>query len=168
MSEDVVFLTHGGGVRIAPVPAGAMTLSGPGGRDSLVVTTRLRNAQGEVIGVATQQEHFPNGKGPQATWSSWWSIMVPGRGTLYAATTETVPPAHLAAFRQAASGQTWSGSAPGQVTNGPRGDRLGEILAGTGVWTGARGTLAEHVTLQRLTADGRFTGAMEVQLRLEP
>lgn len=167
MPEDVISVTHGGAVGLKPFPEGVPVLDDPALKTALALTVRVRNKNGEVIGFASELEDFPNGKDAAAKWNARWTVVVPGRGALFAFEEEAIPAAHAAAFKSVAEGKNWDGSIGAQVAAGPRADGKGVILGGDGEFSGAAGSIAEFTTLNGLTTDGVMTGLLELRVSFE-
>jgi hypothetical protein len=168
MPEDVISVTHGGAVGLKPYPEGVPPLADPALKTALALTVRIRNKDGEVIGFASELEDFPNGKDPAAKWNAWWTIVIPGRGALFAFEEEAIPAAHAPAFQSVAGGENWEGSIGAQVAVGPGEDGRGVILGGDGAFAGASGSVAEFTTLKGLTTDGVMTGVLELRVSFDP
>lgn len=167
MPGDVISVTHGGAVGLKPFPEGVPALTDPALKTALALTVRIRNEEGEVIGFASELEDFPGGKDPAAKWNAWWTVVIPGRGSLFAFEEEAIPAAHAPAFESVAGGKDWQGSIGAQVAVGPGKDGKGVILGGEGEFAGARGSIAEFTTLEGLTTDGVMTGVLELRVTLK-
>jgi hypothetical protein len=166
-----VALTHGGLVPMAPFPPGIATLSEPNVRGGLLLVTKLRDATGDVIGFATELEALSPetslAQGRIAT-DTFWTVVVPGRGTLFLHQTEDnwnlltriALPALLLR-------RDWTGDWTHVNSVGPRPDGRGAVVGGSGEFAGARGSFIEVGRLRRFGADGAMEFTMELRVVLE-
>ncbi len=165
MPTDVLAITHGGAVGLAPYPAGIAPLP-PELETAFVLTAIVRDETGTAIGVATELEEFPGGNHDQ--WRAWWTVTIPGRGTIIGYETEAIAASHEEIFAQVAAGNDWTGDVMARVANGPRADGTGLILAGTGEFEGATGSFAEWTRLTGLSRAGVMRGTMELRVVIDP
>lgn len=163
MPGDVISVTHGGAIDLPLYPEGISALE-PELAPDFVLTAKLRNSDGKIIGLASEIEHFPNGK--DGDWQAWWTVVIPGRGSLLGYEIERVPAEHHEAFAAAARGRDWTGRATGRVAAGPSPSGDGVIVGGTGEFAGAIGTFSEWATLASMGADGRMRGYLELRINI--
>ncbi len=161
---DILAVTHGKQVSIAAYPPGIPDLAGTPVGDTLLLLALLRDAGGAVVGIASELEHFPTlPVEPGTRWNTYWTLVVPGRGTLYACQQEALSAALVAAFGEAAGRGDWHGLIRKQNTVGPGADRLGRIVGGTGAYAGAGGTFAEVGELRAIRTDGTLEATLELR-----
>ncbi|MBL4617185.1 MAG: hypothetical protein JKY46_05775 [Robiginitomaculum sp.] len=166
---DVISLTHGFANGIGLIPDNVKDLTNSPISNMLGLIVRIRDKDGNLVGLANELEAFPDDKGfrPEISWKTDWTIRT-AHGSLYMYQTEQVPAAHFPAFEAVAEGKDWSGSLPAQVTTGPHSTRRGIVVGGTGVYQGVSGTFVESVELQGLTTAGKISGILSLQIYLDP
>ncbi len=166
--EDIISLTHGFTNSMARLPDNIVSLEDSSISNMIAVTARVRNKDGDFVGMASELEIFPDDKGPRPgmSWKTDWTITTP-QGTLFIYEDERVPAAHLPAFMRVASGENWQGSIAADISFGPHPSGRGIIIDGTGIYAGATGTFVEKVDLQGLTTEGEMTGVMYLQVYLD-
>ncbi|MCG8443721.1 MAG: hypothetical protein MI723_18115 [Caulobacterales bacterium] len=167
--RDLIAMTHGGQIPLTPTPPGVRSLEGTGADRSLVLAGLIRDESGEVVGVASELEYFPQPEeeGAKPPWDTYWTLVILGRGALFAAQQENIPAEHAPAFAAAEEGEGWTGSILGRTTVGPGPDGAGVVLGGDGEFAGARGTFVETVDLRAVTADGGIVGVLSLTFDLE-
>jgi len=168
---DVLSLSHGfagGAGGIGRTPSAITSLENSVISNMLAFTARIRDRDGNLVGLASELEIFPDDKGirPDLTWKTDWTITTP-EGTLLMYQYEGMPAAHLPAFASVAAGENWTGSLPGQTSVGPHPSGRGVIVGGTGIYAGATGTFIENVDLRGLTTEGGIFGVMSLQIYLD-
>ena len=168
LPDDIVSLTHGGDVGLKRSPQDIAMLPSRELGKSLAMTGILRDETGTPVGTGAELEYFPDGQAPGVTWEVYWTVFVPGRGSIYGYEQEAVPPEHFEIFEHVAGGSDWSGPGiVGRVAAGPRSDGFGVILGGDGEFANAKGAMAEFAELTGLTTDGELSGTMELRFILE-
>lgn len=165
MPRDVLSVTHGGAIGLPLAPPDIKPLRGDAIKDAFVLTAIVRDADGQPVGIASEIEHFPQGK--DGDWHAWWTLMIPGRGSLYGYEIEAVPDAHKAVFATAAGGKDWAGTITARVATGPAASGDGIIAGGTGEFAGAVGTMSEWATLTGLTRHGAMSGYLEIRVNYD-
>jgi len=156
---DILSNTHGGSVGLALHPADIAPLSGAN-ETGLALTSVVRNGEGEVIGFASELEEFPEGMSGE--WLSWWTVVIPGLGTVIGFETEAIAEAHLTIFEQVSRGESWSGEVDARIATGPLPDGNGTIIAGTGAFEGVTGSMSEWTRLTSLEPTGVMTGELRL------
>jgi hypothetical protein len=166
-----VALTHGGIVPMARFPAGIAALGERNIRLGLGLITKLRDVTDEVVGFATELE----AASPATSLSqgrimtdTFWTVVVPGRGTLFLHETEEnwnlltriALPALLLR-------RDWTGDWTNVNTVGPRPDGRGAVIGGTGEFAGAQGSFIEVGRLRRFSRAGTMEFTMELRVALE-
>ncbi|MCF6329741.1 MAG: hypothetical protein L3J02_08085 [Henriciella sp.] len=166
--EDVISLTHGFPNGSARVPETILSLEGSSLGNMLAVSARVRDKDGDFVGMASQLELFPdvNGPRPGMSWKADWTITTP-QGTLFLYHDERVAMEHMPAFRHVATGENWEGSIPADTSFGPHPSGRGIIVGGTGIYAGRTGTFTEKVDLQGLTTERKIRGVMYLQVNLD-
>jgi hypothetical protein len=166
-----VALTHGGLVPMAPFPAGIAPLTERNVRLGLGLVTKLRDVTDEVVGFATELEAASpatNLVQGRIMTDTFWTVVIPGRGTLFLHETEDnwnlmtriALPALL-------TRRDWTGDWTNVNTVGPRPDGRGLVVGGTGEFAGAKGSFLEIGRLRRFTASGAMEFTMELRVALE-
>ncbi len=165
-----VALTHGGIVPMPPFPDGIPPLAEPNIRLGLGLITKLRDVTDEVVGFATELEAASPAT---SLWEgrimtdTFWTVAVPGRGTLFLHETEDnwdlvtriALPARLLR-------RDWTGEWTNVNTVGPRPDGRGTVIGGTGEFASASGSFIEVGRLRRFTAAGAMEFTMELRVAL--
>ncbi len=168
--RDLVSVTHGGQIGLAPFPPGIRSLAGTPVERTLLFTAQLRNEHGELVGIASELEVFPQTPmTPETVWQTWWTVVIPGRGALFAYQQERLTPAVatvMAAVRE--TGEDWRGELRDQNTVGPSADGQGIIVGGTGEFADARGAFLEIGTLRGYSARGELDAGLELVFLLRP
>lgn len=168
LPEDILSLTHGGRVGMELTPAGIPALPASELGDSLAMTGLLRDENGTPVGTGAELEYFPEGQAPGTTWEVYWTIFIPGRGSIYGYELEAVPEEHYPVFETLMGGEDWFGEAIlGKVGAGPRPDGYGVILGGNGEFENVTGKFAEFANLTGLTLDGELHGTMELRFIID-
>ena len=157
--EDAVCITHNGKVFLAPYPTTIPLFTEPNIKNSLAVVAKIRDAEGTIIGFASEMEVFLNSdfEGGDIRFKTDWTIVIPGRGTLFLhqedhdreLVSKIVKPTMD-------SGKDWEGDLTLSTTAGPRADGRGIIVGGTGEFEGAKGSFLEIGTISKYTADGNI------------
>lgn len=164
---DLLSLTHGGAVGLATTPDGIAMIQEELLQPGLALTSILRNADGDAVALASEIEFFPNGQKPGVEWETYWTLYIPGQGSLFGFETEAIPAEHIPPFVQRAEGTAWSGSIRAKIGSGPRDDGWGVIIGGTGDFEGATGKFAEFYTLKNLPLEGGIQGVLELEIILD-
>ena len=125
------------------------------------------SASGEVIGIATEIEDFPDGGGPGKYWDAHWTVMVPGVGSLYGYEIEIIVADEFEETMQMLADEQWTGSIERRMTSGPSPDGYGVIVGGTGAWEGATGRFAEVIHFSQAAPDAERVVQMGLRFILE-
>ena len=142
-NPHLIALTGGPAGLLAPYPPSVQYLSEPNIADGLAVLGKITDSTGEVIGFASELEHFTVDATGNLTAAVEWVFKVPGRGTLMVAQTES--PAVLVSIIEdmAANGETErSFDPPNKVATTVPG--TGRVVAGVGEFEGLTGTFTEY------------------------
>ncbi|MEM1104555.1 MAG: hypothetical protein AAGH48_10665 [Pseudomonadota bacterium] len=164
--EDIISATHGGHLPLPLRPSGMAELADPDLEPTLILSTKLRDDKGEVIGVATQTEYFDaiQTDGQSLTHTSW-TLQVPHFGTLYLYTNEFIGPEFRKILREVTENEAhWSGRIQVQTSAGPSADGSGVIVGGVGEFAGVSGRFVELNTFTEYTPAGELTGVMELRV----
>jgi len=147
--------TGGVGLRGEAFPAGAGLPDSVGDAPLLVEQFKVRDRDGNVIGVAARHWSEPGGRASAA-----WLLVIPSRGALLLEANGepagAVDGALAAAGRQA--GGAWSGSAAVDLT---RGDS-GRIVGGSGEFQRLEGRYSETWTVTGVGESGELKGTIEL------
>lgn len=141
----------------APWPASAEALSAlPAGGQ--VEQFKLRDVEGEVIGIAARHVYRLDGQAESA-----WVLHIPARGALFLRHDERTG-ALDATLQQAglAAGRAWNGTMTLPRTAG---EDAGEVLGGTGEFARQQGSYTETWQLNGADAEGVLRGTVELTTR---
>ncbi len=168
MPEDALSFTHGFSTGLMRIPEQIENFENSPLSPMIAATFRLRDKGGNLVGIASELEIFPDELGPRPdiSWKTDWTITT-SAGSIYIHQDERVPAVHIPAFAQLMEGKNWEGSLMGQISSGPHASGRGIIIGGTGVYAGASGTFVEKVDLQALSIDGKMRGIMILQIYLD-
>ncbi|HEX6994818.1 MAG TPA: hypothetical protein VF339_11805 [Gammaproteobacteria bacterium] len=149
---------HGGeavGVRGGAFPAGATLPDALGDAPLLVEQFKVRDRDGNVIGVAARHWSQPGGQS-----SSAWLLVIPSRGALLLEADGEPAGAIDAALAAAGRrpGGTWSGSATVDVVE----DGGGRVVGGSGEFDGLEGRYGETWTVTGVGDSGELKGTIEL------
>ena len=144
---------------------GGVVISADGGLASIELF-RLRDENGNVIGLASRSTAvFPGQRFDNAS-SSNWILMIPSRGTLLLSQEDS---ANLSARRSAEGfelpGETAAFWAPGsryRISAGPAPGGRGRILGGSDEFRDLSGTYSEIWELSEISSDGRTEGRISL------
>lgn len=172
LPADNLAFTGGQKLSFARFPEGIPVMNDPKISNGLAVLVKLRDEHGEVIGFASELEVFPDqgqaGFGSQnVVWDTVWTLMIPGRGSLYLEQQEhsgDLARTTIAHARE--SGQDWVGEQSMTTTVGPNFDGTGAVRGGSGEFKEARGHFVEIVNMHRVTPDGEMTMTGELRLSI--
>lgn len=139
---------------------GTAVLEGPTGSAAAAELFRLRDIEGQVIGIASRVTGQVST--PRARTVSQWLLAIPGRGSLILVQENAVNtgpsasadgylvPAEVAGF--------WSPGPRLRITAGPETDGAGRILRGTEEFAALTGSYTEFWELEEIGSDGRTEG----------
>ncbi len=155
---DTLALTHGFPGSLKRHPENITSLENSRLSNMIGLVARIRNRDGELVGLASELEIFPDDKGPRPgmTWDTHWTITT-SEGSLLIFETETIPDEHITIFETVAV----------DISSGPHPSGRGIIVGGTGIYAGATGMFIERVELRGLTTEGKMTGSMFLQVYLD-
>jgi len=149
--------------------AGPAVVMGEGG--AVAEVFRLRDAAGNVIGLAsrsTSRRADANGARRQG---SDWTLLLPSRGTLFM-TQVNARDVGLQAGPDGTPGPAtqamgfWARDTRVRVTAGPADDGAGRIVGGTEEFAGLVGTYEETWELEEVAADGAMRGRIGLVTRV--
>lgn len=153
--DDIVALTNAGAPPLPPlIPDNVAALGGTGIEMAQGVMMKLRDETGRIIGLGSELEIYP--ADPDGLLEVWFTMMLPGRGTLFIHQTKRyADPALMEVFGKVAeTGQAWEGVLDVVSTAGPGPDGLGVVMAGTGEFEGVTGTQSQTMGFRRVPPDG--------------
>lgn len=165
---DFVSLSHSGAAPIKPVPAHIRPLQPARNGNSLGLTATLRDASGEVVGLASELEDFPIADtfDSATVWDTYWTVVINGRGSLLLHEKESLGPDLGRIFGETLQGtQDWTGNFVHASNVGPSPDGYGVIVGGAGEFAGATGFFEEIGTLRRFTPEGDLDASIELRVR---
>lgn len=167
--DDIISVTHGGQVGLATFPEAIPSLANTDVADTLLLTNTVRDESGKVVGIASELEYFPEvPMQPESVWDTYWLVVIPGRGSLYAYHQESLGSDAYEVFKRAAGeAQGWSGQIKKISTVGPMPGNKGRIMGGTQEFEGAQGTFIEVADLRKLTAQGELHAVIELRFVLD-
>jgi hypothetical protein len=150
--DDVLAITHDGSVAQPPLPEGIESLAGTPLKNQVAILTKIRDAYGNEIGIASELEWLTDDNKLQV----YFTITLPNRGVLVAhEVKDYAHPDLLTLFGQVqATGEPWSGHMPVVGTCGPGADGRGVIIAGTGDFAGATGSMIQTMNFREISATG--------------
>jgi hypothetical protein len=163
-----VALTHSGKMMLTAGPPGIPLFEEKAIRNGLALIMKVRNADGEVIGFASELEVFPakaNMLEEDVVWDTDWTLVIPGRGTLFLHQQEhsgELGPKVIGPTLK--TGKPWVGDWQVTSTVGPGPDGKGVIAGGSGEFEGARGWFVESIRLERFEKKGVMTGTVELAI----
>lgn len=169
LPDHGVALTVGGNMPMKIAPEGIGRFTEPALNNTLALIMKLADGDGNVVGFASELEIFPGDPtAAEVEWDTAWTLSIPGRGMIFLHHIEhsgglgpnIVQPAM-------ASGKDWSGDWTVTTTVGPLPSGRGQILGGTGEFTGIKGSFVEIDHLTGFTVSGDLIGRLEIRLFLE-
>ncbi len=172
--EDGIAATNSGDKPIPPYPAGIGVFAEDRISQGFVLLTKLRDANGTVVGFTSEQEVVAPESDVLAgklLTTTTWTLTLPGRGTIFLAEDENQSEfARKAAGPALMQGREWNEPWTFVTTAGPDPRQRGVIVGGTGEFTGIEGTFVEVTHLRRFTPNKEFFGTIDLELeyRLAP
>jgi len=172
LPADGIAVTHGGQIPLGAGPPGISMLEEAGIDNGLALLTKLRDASDEVIGFASELETFPEGADvihdSAVVWDTDWTLMIPGRGSLYLRQQEISGElGSKVIIPTQRSGEPWRGEWHVTTTVGPRADGYGVIVGGAGEFEGVTGRFLESITLTGFQPEGILIGRVEIRLFMQ-
>jgi hypothetical protein len=158
-AQDYIAASLAPGAFPASFPAGVGTLSEPAIQRGLLLAGKLRDAQGEVVGFATEQADLDFAA---RVSTGTWTLTLPGRGTLFLSQQEDLSLLVQLLGEMQASGELERAYSPPLVVTTTLGK--GTVVGGTGEFEGAKGTFREVDFVELISL---ATGALRVTDRLE-
>ena len=168
---DGIAVTHSGKMPLGVFPPSAQRFSEPAIERGFALFAKVRNANGEVVGVAAELEVHPetgNILTDDVVWKTDWTVVIPGRGVLFLHQEEhsgELGPKVLKPVLE--TGKAWEGDWTVQTTSGPGPGGRGIVVGGTGDFAGARGSFVEIDRVTKLTTDGVLEGTFEIRVSRE-
>ncbi len=167
-ATDILAFTHPGVSELPRKPADIGALSEPGLSKMFAVMGKLRDVNGELIGVASELiDERPEHDLSVGVFSkdTVWTLVISGRGSLYLSQIEDNGPVVFDFIEpNVRSGESWTGEFVFTPTIGPGADRLGMIVGGTGEFEGAMGTFIETVRITRFEPNGTSDAVLELKV----
>ncbi len=165
-----IAVTHGGRIGLQPGPPGIPALDEPNIQNGLALLIKVRNAEGNVVGFASELEIFPEptrspqGLEPDTTWETDWTVVIPGRGGLFLHQQEHTGAGAPMFQHVAETGTDWVGEMTITTSAGPRADKRGVIVGGWGEFENAQGSFLEVDRFTRFTVQGELIGTVELRI----
>jgi hypothetical protein len=169
--EDGIAVTHSGRLPLGIAPPGVAALSEPAIDRGFAFIVNMHDANGAVIGFATELEVHPEGDmlAQDLRWETEWVLVIPGRGVLVLNQQEHSGELGAKVINTIrATGKDWVGDWTVQTTVGPLANGRGLVMGGTGEFEGAAGSFIEIDHLTRYTAAGVMMGDFELRVAWEP
>jgi hypothetical protein len=146
-------------------------MPGPAGSSTSAEVFRLRDAAGNVIGLASRATTMVSVADGRPVQGTDWMLFVPSRGSLFLRQLNAVD----AAPRSPASGGEpvpapdtpgfWSAGTRLRMNAGPQPDGAGQVVQGTEEFAGLRGGYEEAWELAEVAADGATRGRITISTR---
>jgi len=169
-TADGIAITHGGRMPLGAAPPGVGLFDAKAIERGFVLVANTRDRDGDIVGFAVELEVHPERDmlAESLSWDSEWILVLPGRGMLILHQQEhssVLGPKVINPVLE--TGVPWEGRWQIQTTVGPRPDKRGIIIGGTGEFAGASGSFVEIDTLHRFTPDGLMEGDFELKVRFD-
>lgn len=146
------------GIRATAYPGTMMLPEGLGAATLLLEHFKVRDVQGNVIGVAARHTTAPSDG-----VTSVWAITIPSRGTLRLSGTEEIGSVDAALARMGrADGEPWSGDLRLPLISEAEGEGGGQIIGGSGEFQGLRGVYSENWLITGVGPAGELQGTLEL------
>lgn len=155
--EDMIAFFHGGAVSMAMVPTGIQSLAGTDIANQLVMSVKVRNDLGTIIGLMTEMEIFSSGD----VFEVYTMLVLNGQGTIITRQTKNRTTLLKPFAAVIESGEDWAGEMAVAMTEGPIEGGWGEIIAGTDAFAGMTGRHRQCMTFRKITATGSEGTALE-------
>jgi hypothetical protein len=164
--EDIIAVTHNGSNIIDPRPGGIALLEEPALQSGLLLVAKVRNADGEIVGVAVESEETDPVSNPllgRMRMNTDWTILLPSRGTIFLTQIEDAGSVGKEILPAVILGG-WNGQADFVSTAGPNADGRGLIVGGTREFHGITGSFVELSHLTHMSRGRGGVGTVELQL----
>ena len=165
MPDDVVAVTHNGSNIINPRPVGIALFDEPALQSGLLLVAKIRNERREIVGFAVESEAVDPSSNPmlgRMRMSTDWTIVLPGRGTIFVAQIEDAGSIEI--LPKVMLGKEWNGRADFVSTVGPDPSGRGVIVGGTRQFEGITGSFVELSHLTHMSRQRGGVGTVELQL----
>jgi hypothetical protein len=165
--EDIVAVTHNGSNIIDPRPSGIALFDEPALQSGLLLIAKIRNARGEIVGVAVESEATDAASNPllgRMRMNTDWTILLPARGTIFATQIEDAGAVGREILPSVVLDRGWNGQADFVSTAGPDASGRGVIVGGTREFHGAAGAFVEISHLTHMSRARGGVGTVELQL----
>ncbi|MCP3961663.1 MAG: hypothetical protein GY719_27805 [bacterium] len=159
--DNALALTTGPGNFLAGLPAGIGLLDDPAIQNGLAALAKVSDENGDVIGFASELIDIDF---VQQVTATDWTVVIPGRGTLFLTTAEDVAPLLAIVEDMVATGELERVFDP-PLVNVNTVPGTGFIVGGTGEFEGAEGTFREIdivFSLSLITGELVVTDILEV------
>lgn len=164
---DIIAVTHNGSNIIDPRPPGIALFDEPALASGLLLVAKIRNQKREIVGFAVESEAVDAASNPllgKMRMNTDWTLVLPARGTIYAAQIEDAGALGKEILPRVMLGKEWNGRVDFVSTVGPDSGGRGVIVGGTREFQGIRGTFVELSQLTHLSRRRGGVGFVELQL----
>jgi|TARA_B100001964_G_C14094581_1_gene536401 hypothetical protein len=166
--KDHVAMANSGEFIVPPTPPGIPNFTEPAIQRGLAVLAKVRDGSGEVVGFASELEVFPDDglERDDAAWDTHWTILLPGRGTVFLHQIECTPESGPMIMRPVMeTKKDWVGDVTFVTSVGPLANGRGRIAGGTGEFEEITGSFVEIARTTKFTAAGEMH-LTPIELRL--
>ncbi len=164
---DIIAVTHNGSSIIDPKPAGIALLDEPALQSGLLLIAKIRNEEGEIVGVAVESQETDAASNPllgKMRMNTDWTILLPARGTIFVTQIEDAGAVGKRILPTVMLGKEWNGQADFVSTAGPGPSGRGVIIGGTREFQGIAGSFVEVSHLTQMSRARGGVGTVELQL----
>ncbi len=167
--DDLLAITHGEQVAIGLYPAGIKSLNNTPVDSTLVLVGKVRDRDGNIIGITSELEYFPDLPLQADTpWDTYWTVVIPGRGSLFGYHRESLKKEIFDVFEAARNTEGgWRGNLTKRNTVGPLPGERGVVVGGTGEFADATGWFVEIGYLSGVSQQGELRARLELRFYLD-
>ena len=167
--KDILTAVHGGHLALPLMPPGMQALEEKNLEPALILSTKVRDETGLVIGTATQMEYFNAIEKEDKTLThTTWTVQIPHSGTLFLYTNEYITLEFKKILKEVKDKkEVWEGNIDTQTSAGPLPNGHGIIVGGTGIFAGIKGEFIERNIFNKYTDDLKLHGQMELRLMFD-
>jgi len=155
--DDIIAMTHGGKIPMDIVPPGVQSLAGTPIENQLLLTAKVRDASGTIVGMMSEIEVFSNGD----AFEVYLTLVLPGRGALASYQTKSHTTLMEPFERLLKTTDQWTGEMTVLMTTGPEVDNRARLIAATGEFAGMTGYHQQDMTFRTITRSGSAGTACE-------
>jgi hypothetical protein len=148
--DDVIAMTHGGKIPMDIVPPGIQSLAGTPIAHQLLLTAKVRDSAGTIIGMMSEIEIFSN----DDAFEVYLTLVLPGRGALASYQTKSHKTLMEPFEKVLRTTDKWTGEMTVVMTTGPEAGDRGRLIAATGEFAGMSGFHQQDMTFHTITRSG--------------